>query len=82
MPLFTKKKENENSRLGLYASADSRESIPKYRMPGEAQDMRTVYHLVHDELSPDSGPITAAGGTKPISPCVITRHCITVLQDM
>lgn len=53
MPLFTRKKENEDARLGLYASADSRESIPKYKMPGEAQDMRTVYHLVHDELMLD-----------------------------
>ncbi|SEW26486.1 glutamate decarboxylase [Chitinophaga arvensicola] len=53
MPLFIKKKENENSRLGLYASADSRESIPKYKIPEEAQDMRTVYHLVHDELMLD-----------------------------
>ena len=53
MPLFTRKEENENSCIPLYASADSRESIPKYKIPKDAQDMSTVYHLVHDELMLD-----------------------------
>jgi glutamate decarboxylase len=54
MSLFSKKQdEHANARLALYASADATESIPKYKMPAKAQDMRTVYHLVHDELMLD-----------------------------
>jgi glutamate decarboxylase len=53
MSLYTKKKDAARSVLGMYAMDSSTHSIPKYKMPDHAQDMRTIYHLVHDELMLD-----------------------------
>ena len=53
MALFTKNRIKPDPKMGLYASEDSNESIPKFKMPQKAQDMRTVYHLVADELMLD-----------------------------
>ncbi|MFT3822687.1 MAG: glutamate decarboxylase [Chitinophagaceae bacterium] len=53
MPLFTRNPIKSDSKIGLYASANSQESIPKYKIPEKAQDMRTIYHLVDDELMLD-----------------------------
>ncbi|MDF2189038.1 hypothetical protein [Paraflavitalea sp. CAU 1676] len=53
MSLYTKKKDASRLVIGMYAMDSSTHSIPKYTMPDDAQDMRTIYHLVHDELMLD-----------------------------
>jgi glutamate decarboxylase len=51
--LQEKKSIQDNVDDDVYASVDLSVSLPKYKFPGEEQDPRRAYSVVHDELMLD-----------------------------